>query len=681
MRKLLLLAILFLPLRSNVLNAQTVLPKVQISELGTKKLIIKAPLQLNTNMSDGQQEVLKESLVSCGLLTTDEKAKKSLDLVLVPSLPCLEHPEAYMLTVDKYGVHINACTEVGIFYGVQTLAQILETNEKGDLELDYQDITDYPTFDYRGLMLDVSRHFRSVEFVKKQIDALARYKMNTLHLHLTDAAGWRLEISRYPELTSVTAWREGADWKEWWNELGRKYSYEGSPSATGGYYTKDQMRELIAYAAQRHVTIIPEIEMPAHSDEVMAVYPELSCAGVPYKTGDLCVGNEQTFEFLTNVLDEVIELFPSQYIHIGGDEAGKQEWASCPKCKARMEAEGLECVDELQSYLIHRIEKYLNSKGRDLLGWDEILDGGLAPNATVMSWRGTEGGLKAIGMGHKVIMSPGAYCYFDSYQDAPHTQPEALGGYLPLEKVYSYNPTESLSAEQAELLLGVQGNLWTEYVPTEEHAEYMIYPRVLAIAEIGWTAQQKREWTDFSARVAKENKYLKEQGYNTFNLDTEVGNRKEASEHMQHKALGKKVIYNAPYNSSYASKGDTALVDGERGGWTYSDGKWQGFISAERFDVTIDLDVLTDISEISADFMQVVGPQVYLPVEVIISVSTDGVNYTELKRVSSTVDLEKPVDFINHSWKGTAKARFVRYQAKSSSQHGGWIFTDEVVVK
>lgn len=418
-------------------------------------------------------------------------------------------------------------------------------------------IQDSPRFEYRGLMLDVSRHFRSKEFVKKQIDALAYYKLNRLHLHLTDAAGWRIEIKKYPLLTELAAWRPEANWKRWWNEGGRKYCRFDAPGASGGYYTQDDIRELVNYARERHITIIPEIEMPAHSEEVLTAYPELSCSGEPYKNADFCVGNEKTFTFLEDVLTEVMELFPSQYIHVGGDEAGKAAWKTCPKCQKRMKDEQLDNVDELQSYLIHRVEVFLNAHGRKLLGWDEILQGGLAPNATVMSWRGEQGGIDAVKSGHQAIMTPGSHCYIDSYQDAPYSQPEAIGGYLPLEKVYSYNPIPaSLTPDEAKLIYGVQANLWAEYIQTDEHCEYMIYPRILALAEVAWSAPERKSWTDFRPRALKAVGYLQSKGYHPFDLKKEIGNRPEAAQPIQHLALGKTVKYNAPYNSSYPAQGD-----------------------------------------------------------------------------------------------------------------------------
>lgn len=422
--------------------------------------------------------------------------------------------------------------------------------------------------------------------------------------------------------------------------------------------------------------------MPAHSEEVLAAYPQLSCAGEPYKNADFCVGNEETFTFLENVLMEVMELFPSEYIHVGGDEAGKAAWKICPKCQKRMQEEQLASVDELQSYLIHRIEKFLNTHGRKLLGWDEILQGGLAPNATVMSWRGEEGGLAAVKSGHRAIMTPGTYCYLDSYQDAPYSQPEAIGGYLPLKKVYSYDPVpSSLSVEQAKLVYGTQANLWTEYIPAAEQVEYMIYPRILALAEVAWSFPERKSWPDFHVRALKAVADLQIKGYLPFDLKNEIGSRPESSKPITHLALGKKVIYNAPYNASYPGREDLSLTDGIRGDWTYGDGVWQGFISKNRLDVTIDMEVETVIHSVSADFMQVVGAEVFLPVSVIISISDDGINFTELKQQTYNVDKETAIRFENISWTGEIKGRYIRYQAGAGEEYGGWIFTDEIVVK
>ena len=454
----------------------------------------------------------------------------------------LTSSEAYILDVTPKGVTIKALSEAGEFYARQTLRQMTADGEVKEIRCCR--ITDAPRFPYRGLHFDVSRHFRSVDFLKKQMDAMAFFKMNRMHIHLTDAAGWRLQIDAYPRLTGFAAWRPQRTWKEWWAG-DRHYAEEGSAGAYGGYYTKDDIRELLAYAAERHIEIIPEIEMPSHSEEVLAAYPELGCSGEPYKDSDFCVGSEEVFTFLQTVLDEVMELFPSEYIHIGGDEAGKSHWKTCPKCQQRMKDEGLKDVDELQSYMIRRIGEYVSSKGRRIVGWDEILDGGLAPGATVMSWRGTEGGIEAMSMGHDVIMSPGRYCYLDHTQDAPFREPESIGGYLPLDSVYVYEPIEaSMPEDRRHHLLGVQANLWTEYITEDAHAEYMYWPRAFAIAETGWSQPENKDLQDFRRRALNALEVLKDQGYNVFDLENEYGERKLAQTGLDHKAKGCKVTYN-----------------------------------------------------------------------------------------------------------------------------------------
>lgn len=629
---------------------------------------------------EADRSILAEYLQASplALKLADSQSGNQVVLKQTGALEGITSPEGYVLSVNSDGVRIEALSGAGLFYGVQTLLQMAADAPEGMTAVT---IKDEPRFEYRGIMLDVSRHFRSKEFVKRQIDLLSYYKINRLHLHLTDAAGWRIEIKKYPRLTQFAAWRPQAVWKDWWNGK-REYCEETDPRAQGGYYTQDDIRELVAYAQKHYVTIIPEIEMPSHSEEVLTAYPELSCTHVPYKQSDFCIGNEKTFEFLENVLTEVMELFPSEYIHIGGDEAGKASWPNCKLCQARMKKEGLKDVNELQSYSIHRMERFLNSHGRKLLGWDEILDGGLAPNATVMSWRGTEGGLAAIRSGHKAIMSPGQYCYLDGYQDAPYSQPEAIGGYLPLKKVYGYEPVpDSLSADEAKLMYGVQANLWTEYIPTEEHAEYMLYPRAIALAEVAWSKPENKSWEDFHRRALKIVDELKAKGYHPFELKNEIGNRKEAETPVEHLALGKKVTYNAPYWENYPAAGEATLTDGLRGGWNYNDQLWQGFVTKDRVDVVIDLEKETPIHSVAADFMQICGPEVFMPERVVISVSNDGKEFTQLAEIKHEVVRDDAVTFKNFGWEGEASARYIRYQALASDKFGGVLFTDEIVVK
>ena len=680
----LFLWVLGMCLTAHSLKAQSVIPVPLKMEQGTGCFLLSENTKLYINLQGLEAQLLENCLQALPVHLKKGKKKDTqniLSLLITEKNHQLPSPESYTLSVTPQQILIRATSGAGLFYGLQTLLQLAQPSGAGSYSIASVEIEDTPRFAYRGLMLDVSRHFSTKEFIKKQIDALAYYKINRLHLHLTDAAGWRLEIKKYPLLTEFAAWRTDPTWKQWWNG-GRKYVRFDAPGAYGGYYTQDDIREILEYARQHYITVIPEIEMPSHSEEVLAAYPQLSCSGEPYKNSDFCVGNEETFTFLENVLTEVMELFPSEYIHIGGDEAGKSAWKTCPKCQKRMKDEHLANVDELQSYLIHRIEKFLNNHGRHLLGWDEILQGGIAPNATVMSWRGEEGGIAAVTSGHRAIMTPGAYCYLDSYQDAPYSQPEAIGGYLPLKKVYSYNPVPaSLTAEQAKLVYGVQGNLWVEYIPTPEHVEYMIYPRILALAETAWSAPERKSWPDFHTRALSAVADLQAKGYHPFDLKKEIGSRPESLQPVSHLALGKKVIYNSPYSSHYPAQGNTALTDGIRGDWTYGDGSWQGFISDNRLDVTIDMEKETSIHSVTAAFMQVVGAEVFLPETVVISISDDGTHFTELQKQHFEVSKETPIRFTDISWQGEAKGRYVRYQAQAGSEFGGWIFTDEIIVK
>lgn len=539
----LFLWVLGMCLTAHSLKAQSVIPVPLKMEQGTGCFLLSENTKLYINLQGLEAQLLENCLQALPVHLKKGKKKDTqniLSLLITEKNHQLPSPESYTLSVTPQQILIRATSGAGLFYGVQTLLQLAQPSGAGSYSIASVEIEDTPRFAYRGLMLDVSRHFSTKEFIKKQIDALAYYKINRLHLHLTDAAGWRLEIKKYPLLTEFAAWRTDPTWKQWWNG-GRKYVRFDVPGAYGGYYTQDDIREILEYARQHYITVIPEIEMPSHSEEVLAAYPQLSCSGEPYKNSDFCVGNEETFTFLENVLTEVMELFPSEYIHIGGDEAGKSAWKTCPKCQKRMKDEHLANVDELQSYLIYRIEKFLNNHGRHLLGWDEILQGGIAPNATVMSWRGEEGGIAAVTSGHRAIMTPGAYCYLDSYQDAPYSQPEAIGGYLPLKKVYSYNPVPaSLTAEQAKLVYGVQGNLWVEYIPTPEHVEYMIYPRILALAETAWSAPERKSWPDFHTRALSAVADLQAKGYHPFDLKKEIGSRPESLQSVSHLALGKR---------------------------------------------------------------------------------------------------------------------------------------------
>lgn len=428
--------------------------------------------------------------------------------------------EAYEITIGKKGVTIKAMTEEGVFRGRQTVEMLRLL----DPDVKHCRIFDYPRFRHRGIMIDESRSFKGKDFILKQIDALALLKMNVMHLHLTDAAGWRLQIDAYPDLTGYAAWRIGETYHEWEGK-GYPFTNADDPEAYGGFYTKDDIREIVAYAAERYIDIIPEIEMPGHSMEVNRAYPEIACVGEdgnprPF-AWDLCVGNDGTLEFLETVLEEVMELFPYRYIHIGGDEAVKKDWEVCVNCRRRMQEEGMTDKNELQGYLVRHIEKFLRERGRTVIGWDEIVETGLPEEATVMSWRGTPGGIKAASTGHDVIMAPNTYVYLDYYQDLIRKEPKAVGHMQSLRHVYGYDPLEGIAPEYHQHILGLQGNLWCELIPYPAHAEYMLYPRAFAIAEIGWTPQENREFFGFRERCLQLISVFRDLGYNTFDLFNE----------------------------------------------------------------------------------------------------------------------------------------------------------------
>jgi hexosaminidase len=429
--------------------------------------------------------------------------------------------EGYTLKIKKQKIDLTASSYAGVFYGLQSLKQLIYENMEGEkppVYLPLLEIEDYPRFSWRGMHLDVCRHFMPVEDVKKYLDYMALYKFNKFHWHLTEDQGWRIEIKQYPLLTEIGAWRDETMVGHYSDE---PRTYDGKRH--GGFYTHEDVREIIQYASDRYIEIIPEIEMPGHAKAAIAAYPWLGVTGEkvevmkewgisPY----IYMPSEETFGFLENVLSEVMELFPSEYIHIGGDEAIKDQWEGSKEVQQLIKDLGLDDEHELQSWFVQRIEKFLNKNGKKLIGWDEILEGGLAPNATVMSWRGNEGGIAAAKMGHDVIMSPTSHCYFDYYQAKPiEEEPLAIGGYLPLEKVYSFEPVpDTLTEKEAEYILGAQANIWTEYIPDFKQVEYMIFPRMLAMSEVTWTLPENKNAEDFNSRVKDHKKIFEILGVN-----------------------------------------------------------------------------------------------------------------------------------------------------------------------
>jgi hexosaminidase len=648
--------------------------------------------------------------------------------------------ESYKLNITPDRVAISAFTRQGAIRALFTLVQ-LQLLQADMSKIPCTDITDSPRFSYRGMHLDVSRNFFPVSFIKKYLDMMALYKYNTFHWHLTDGPGWRLEIKKYPELTAKAAFRTENTWKEWWNGT-KRYSDEGNPNAYGGYYTQKDAKEIVAYAARRGITVIPEIEMPGHSEEVLAIYPEFSCSGKPYMNSEFCIGNPQTFIFLENVLTEVMEIFPSTYIHVGGDEANTKPWAECTKCQMLKKEKGLKNEHELQSYLIKHMEEFLKAHGRKLLGWDEIVDGGLPADATVMSWRGMNGGIKAVQQGHDVVMTPGE-TYLDAYQSDPATQPQAIGGFLPISRVYNFEPVpEGLSSDQIKHILGTQANLWTEYMPTTYQVEYMSFPRALALAEVAWSKKEYRNFDDFHRRLQAQYRLLQRENINycrpstfltvfaqpdyekkqdkisfeseqyrpeiRFTLDgsiptiastlyekpfytsgkTEIKAAVFSKGEMTgmetsytadyHRAIGKKVLYNQLWSDAYPAQKEQTLTNGVKGSLTYTDKQWLGYLSD--FDVIIDMDSIQSISSVAIRFMHQPGPGVYLPSDVKVQFSDDGKTFNSFQKQTHNIQPDNPaLIFKTFTFDCVqTRARYIRIIAPNVMK--GFMFVDEIIV-
>ena len=639
------------------------------------------------NVAYGQEFKVSGAFLSEFLKSAGITIGKGKDLVFIKDSTI--NKEAYELEIRPGQIQIKAGSDQGAFYAVQSLRQLLPHHFEGTLrefqsiELPCINISDAPEFGYRGMHLDVGRHMFPVEFIKKYIDALALLKMNTFHWHLTEDQGWRIEIKNYPKLQEVAAFRKEtlighySDQPQQFD--GKRY---------GGYYTQEEVKDIVAYAQERFVTIIPEIEMPGHSQAAIAAYPYLGCndenVEVATKWGifeEIYCPTEETFAFLEDVLDEVMALFPSKYIHIGGDEAPKTRWEESAFCQQLIKEKGLKDEHELQSYFIGRIEKYLNSKGREIIGWDEILEGGLAPNATVMSWRGTKGAIEAAKQGHDVVMTPNSHCYFDYYQSKNEGEPLAIGGFLPLEKVYSFNPIpEELTAEEAHYVQGVQGNVWTEYMPDEEKVEYMVFPRILAMSEVAWTNPAQKDYKGFVNKVEHFHQRLEALGINFANhlydlegeiktidnnvyleLTTPIQGKNirytsdgiphtsdseiysaviPLAESMEiqaavfednkqlgnvfsidfknHKAVGQNISINKTPYKAFTGSGPTGLVNGVNGSDTrFGDKEWLGFWG-EDIEIEIDLEEVIEINSITTRFYNGKGQWIYAPKRILI---------------------------------------------------------------
>lgn len=628
-------------------------------------------------------------------------AAKGIHFVSVKNLPA----EGYELTVTPDNITVKASSHRGIFYAIQTMKQLFPTAVYGKSmaantvwAMPCVNIKDEPRFGYRGVMIDVSRHFFSADEMKRIIDVMAVHKLNTLHWHLTDDQGWRIEIKRYPLLTEYGSIRKKTMIRKEWD------NYDNTPY--GGFYTQEQIKDIVKYAAKRCITIIPEIDLPGHMMAALACYPNLGCTGGPYEVSSqwgvrddvLCPGKEETFKFIEGVLTEVMQLFPSKLIHIGGDECPKVRWEKCPLCQARIKAEGIKGNEKhsaeffLQSYVTERVEKFINAHGRQIIGWDEILEGKLAPKATVMSWRGMDGGLEAAQMHHPVIMSPNTYVYLDYYQSLNTAdEPLAIGGYLPVERVYSLEPVPAqLNENEAKYIIGAQGNLWTEYIASDKHLEYMLLPRLAALSEVQWTKPALKDYKRFLDGMNHITKIYDTLGMNyathIFDVSPSYSLSKEkpstvtvtlttqgdapiyykmtgdeyAGKQMRYtqpidiksdcqltayaeragrtpkqfrhefqfnKATGCLATLNTKPSDKYKYAGASILTDGLRGDFNYGTGYWIGFLN-EPLDATIDFGKEINISSVAISCLQQLGEWIFPPTKISVWTSYNGSDFT-----------------------------------------------------
>jgi len=693
--------LLFFSMVSTAAFAQKVLnliPYPQKVQMNDGNYMISGTLILNDNLPKEETEYFKKKMGSDLKFQNSWESGARLVYTQLPNADASDHlKEFYSLKITSEQILIQSYTKQGYFLALQTLIQLVR-QYKDSGKIPAVTIEDQPEFAWRGMHLDVCRHFFTVEEVKKYIDYLAMYKLNTFHWHLTDDQGWRIEIKKYPKLTQA-----GAKRKESMTGAYADNTFDGKPYGPY-FYTQDQIRDVVKYAAGRHITVVPEIEMPGHALAALAAYPDLACTAGPFEPAtkwgvfdDVFCPKEETFRFLQDVLDEVITLFPSQYIHIGGDECPKTRWKECAHCQELIKKNNLKDEHGLQSYFIHRIEKYVNSKGRKIIGWDEILEGGLAPNAAVMSWTGIKGGIEAAKSGHFAVMTPGAYCYFDHYQGDPQTEPNAFGGFTPLDKVYSYHPIpEELNKDQAKYIMGVQANLWTEYILDFKQVEYMIFPRLMALSEVAWGTADPAHYKEFEGRVISHFKILDEMGVNyaksiynvtgkvmsfnngiSYELSTsqnptgirytldgtvptanskryrkvipvpksttvksayfensELKSAVSSQEFTTSKTTGKKIILEHQPSENYSFGGAFTLVDGIIGNGKQLGKTWLGFQGKDVV-ATIDLGQKTQFNEIYFNTLENKGSWIHLAKSAQVFVADDLKNFILIKEIGT----------------------------------------------
>ncbi len=619
-------------------------------------------------------------------------------LLLIDSVG-FDRAEAYEIDINSKQVVIKGADAAGVFYGIQTLRKSLPIGQlpTANCQLPTAVIRDWPNFPYRAMHLDPCRHFMDLDSVKIYIDMLAMHNMNQFHFHLTEDQGWRIEIKKYPELTKVGAYRNGTVI----GRNGRLYD----TIRHGGFYTQEQLRDLVQYASERHVNIIPEIDLPGHMQAALAAYPKLGCTGGPYEVWKrwgvsddvLCAGNEETMQFVEDVLNEVMDIFPSQYIHIGGDECPKVRWQKCPKCQKKIKELGIKkdarfsAEDYLQSYVMNRMAKVVEARGRRVIGWDEILEGNVSESAIIMSWRGTEGGIEAARKGHDVIMCPGSHLYFDYYQsEDPSTEPSCVGGYLPVSRVYEFQPLpKELTPEQQKHIIGLQANIWTEYITSFHHVQYMAMPRMDALTEIQWN-NPDLESRDFNALVERCRRMAQLYDLYHYNYAKQIFNPQVwADTVVPNLATHKPITLREQPNEQYAYNGAPVLVDGEKGRCAYTSGRWLGFWG-QPLDAVIDLEQNATLSHVRFNALVNKGSWIYNPSQATVLVSDDGKKYRKVgqQEIEISTWMDKDGVFSYELEFEPVTARYVEVIIKCHDLpkdhdgygHPAWIFVDEIEI-
>lgn len=647
-----------------------IIPAPYNVELGNKIVNLPNIVYYETNLSfqeirdiEDWMQMMEGKLSPFKFIRTDIKNRA----FLVLEKDNKDIPESYELVINEKRIIVKASDVAGFFYSLQSLCQVANHYS---MKIPVMTIKDKPRFSYRGILMDPARNFMTTQFIKKQMDMMAYFKINHLHLHLTDDSGWRIEIKKYPDLTNKTSYYPYENHEKWWLG-GMKFCSRKDSASVGGFYSQNDIIDLVEYARKLNITIVPEVDIPGHSGALTYSYPELTCKECPSNV--LCPGNEYVYEFMENIFIEIMDLFPSKLIHVGCDEVSKDMWRNCSLCKEKMRNENISELEGLQSYMMRRFDRFFVKHGRNMIGWDEMLQGGLAENSVVMSWRGIDGGIQAAQQGKKSIMCPERYCYLDGFQDDPTGLGISSGWYLPISDVYSYNPApDYLEENVAKEIIGVQGNLWNSWLYLDDEIETFLWPRAMAIAEIGWTFDEYKDYDKFRLNALELIEKMHEMGYSSFDLKKEKGERNGFYNQVNSIAIGK-ILIDKNNQSDYKK-----VVDGYIGGWRLDPDRW--FLSERNKDFIIDLNENKKIEYIGITSIQARGYRI--PTNVQFYISDDNVEYKLLHSFDNNIEYIEPIgyyynNYIDNSWKGDCSTQYIKIRINSDKKWG----IDEIVIR